>query len=151
LNTTLQLLTSDVEDSLSLEATEMIGHNVFVPGTAVSLKGGEAVAGIELAQPVDQLKVTIFDSAGVPIRNIDLGAKPTGISTIPWDGKTDAGADAADGNYTFSISAKQAGNDIKANTLSLGLVKSVSASENGALLDMGDLGLVSLSDVKRVY
>lgn len=151
LNTTLQLLTSDVEDSLSMEATGMIGHSAFVPGTSIPLKGDEAVAGIELAQPVDQLKVTILDSAGIPVRHMELGAKPTGISAIPWDGKTDSGTKAADGNYTFAVSAKQGGNDIKVNTLSLGLVNSVSPNENGALLDMGELGFVSLSDVKQVF
>ena len=151
LNTTLQLLTSDVEDSLSVEATGMIGHSAFVPGTALKLEGDSAVAGIELAQPVDQLKVTILDSSGMPVRNMELGVHPTGVSTIPWDCKTDSGTKAADGNYTFSVSAKQGGNDIKANTLSLGLVNSVSSGENSALLDMGELGLVNISDVKRVF
>lgn len=151
LNTTLQLLTSDVEDSLSVEATGMIGRSVFVPGTSIPLKGDEAVAGIELAQPADQLTVTILDSSGIPVRHIDLGAKPTGISTIAWDGKTDSGTDVADGNYTFNVSAKQGGNEVKVNTLSLGLVNSVSSGENGAFLDMGELGLVGLSDVKRIF
>ena len=151
LNTTLQLLTSDVEDSLSVEATGMIGHTAFVSGTAIELKGDSAKAGIELAQPVDQLKVTILDSAGIPVRHVELGAHPTGVSTITWDGKTDSGATAANGNYTFAVSAKQGGNDVKVNTLSLGLVNSVSPGENGALLDMGELGIVSLSDVKQVF
>ncbi len=151
LNTTLQLLTSDVEDSLSVEATGMIGHSAFVPGTSISLKGNEAVAGVELTQPVDQLTVTILDKSGIPVRHMDLGPKPAGISTIPWDGKTDSGTSAAEGNYTFAVGAKQSENDIKVNTLSLGLVKSVSSGENSALLDMGELGLVNLSDVKRTF
>lgn len=151
LNTTLQLLTSNVEDSLSVEATGMIGHTAFVSGTALEFKGDFAKAGIELAQPVDQLKVTILDSAGIPVRHMELGAHPTGISTITWDGKTDSGTTAANGHYTFAVSAKQGGNDIKANTLSLGLVNSVSPGENGALLDMGELGIVSLSDIKQVF
>ncbi|MBP6367623.1 MAG: flagellar hook assembly protein FlgD [Nitrosomonas sp.] len=150
LNSTLQLLTSDVEDSLSVEATGMIGHSVFAPGTSIALKG-EGTFGIELAQPVDQLKVTIMDSTGIPIRHMELGPKPSGISTIPWDGKADNGTTASDGNYTFAVSGKQGGQDIKVDTLALGVVKSVSASEKGALLDMGDLGLVNLTDVKRVF
>ncbi|MBL0011001.1 MAG: hypothetical protein IPP22_08415 [Nitrosomonas sp.] len=56
LNTTLQLLTSDFEDSQSIAATEMIGHSAFVPGKSISLDGDGAIAGIELAQPVDQPK-----------------------------------------------------------------------------------------------
>lgn len=151
LNTTLKLLTSNAEDSLSVEAAAMIGHSVFVPGTAISLAGDSAVMGVELPQPVDQLKVTILDSSGVPIRSMELGAKPTGVSTIPWDGKTDNGTKVADGDYTFTVSAKQGDNDIKASTLSLGLVNSVTPSENSTILDMGKLGFVNLSDVKRVF
>ncbi|WP_292995985.1 flagellar hook assembly protein FlgD [Nitrosomonas sp.] len=151
LNTTLQLLSSDYEDSQSIEATAMIGHDAFVPGKSIHLEKDAAIAGIELAQPVDQLKVTILDSSGIPIRNIDLGAKPTGISTIGWDGMTDSGAKAAIGDYTFAVSAKQGENDIEVKTLSLGSVNSISHGEQGTLLDMGKLGLVSLSDIKQVF
>lgn len=151
LNTTLQLLTSDFEDSQSIAATEMIGHSAFVPGKSISLDGDGAIAGIELAQPVDQLTVTIFDSSGIAIRKIDRDAQPAGISTIAWDGMTDSGAKAANGDYTFAVSAKQGGNDIKVNTLSFGQVNSVSHGEQGTLLDMDELGLVSLSNVKQVF
>jgi flagellar basal-body rod modification protein FlgD len=151
LNTTLKLLSSDYEDSQSIEATGMIGRDVFVPGKSIQLEKEAAIAGIELAQPVDELKVTILDSTGVAIRNIDLKAQPAGISTIGWDGATDSGAKAAIGDYTFEVSAKQGGKDIKVNTLSLGSVNSVSHGEQGTLLDMGKLGLVSLSDIKQVF
>lgn len=151
LNTTLQLLSSDYEDSQSIEATAMIGHDAFVPGKSIHLEKDAAIAGIELTQPVDQLKVTILDSSGIPIRNIDLGAKSTGISSIGWDGMTDSGAKAAVGDYTFAVSAKQGENDIEVKTLSLGSVNSISHGEQGTLLDMGKLGLVSLSDIKQVF
>lgn len=151
LNTTLQSLNADMEDSLSLEATEMIGRSAFVPGAAIDLKGDSAVAGVELAQSVDQLTVTIVDGSGISIRKMELGAQSSGLINIPWDGKTDSGTKAADGDYTFAISAKQGENEIKANTLSLGVVNSVSPGENGTLLDMGKLGVVSLSDVKQVF
>lgn len=152
LNSTLQLLASDMEENQSIEAMGMIGHSAFVPGTSMLLDGEGSVAGIELAQPVDELSVTILDSSGIPVRHMELNAKPAGISTILWDGATDSGAKAANGDYTFTISAKQGGNDVKVNTLSLGLVNSVITNENGVLLDMGQkLGLIGLSDVKQVF
>ena len=157
LNTTLKLLSSDYEDTQSIEATAMIGHNALVPGRSIHLEEEAAIAGIELTQPVDEIKVTIFDSHGVAIRNIehlkveDLKGWPAGISTIGWDGKTDSGAKAADGDYTFEVSATQSGKDIKVNTLAFGSVNSISNGEQGTLLDMGKLGLVSLSDIKQVF
>ena len=151
LNNTLQLLNSDVAESLSMEATRMIGHNVLVPGSMLTLEQGAAVAGVELEQSADQLKVTILDNSGLPVRHIDLKNMPAGVNAIPWDGKTDSGAVAADGEYTFAVTANQGSNNVKANTLSLGLVNSVTPNEKNALLDIGKLGLVNLSDVKRVF
>lgn len=152
LNSTLQKLVSSAEDTRSVEALGLIGHKAFVPGTAIALSGDGAIAGIELAQPVDQLKVTILDGAGAAIRTMDLGAQPTGISTISWDGLTDSGTKAVDGDYTFAVSAKQGGNDVKVDTLSFGVVKSVTPGEGDTHLDMGDkLGLISLSNVKQVF
>ncbi|PTQ78306.1 flagellar basal-body rod modification protein FlgD [Nitrosomonas oligotropha] len=152
LNSTLQQLVTSAEDNRSVEALGLIGHQAFVPGTSINLSGDGAIAGMELAQPVDQLKVTILDSAGIAIRTMELGAQPTGLSTIAWDGKTDSGTQAVDGDYTFAVSAKQGGNDIKVDTLSFGKVNSVMPGEGGAHLDMGDkLGLVGLSDIKQVF
>lgn len=152
LNSTLQLLASDMEESQSIEAMDMIGRSAFVPGASIPLDGEGTVAGIELAQPVDELSVTILDSSGIPVRHMELNAKPAGISTILWDGATDSGTKAAAGDYTFTVSAKQGGNDVKVNTLSLGLVNSVTTTDNGVLLDMGEkLGLIGLSDVKQVF
>lgn len=152
LNSTLQQLVTSAEDNRSVEAMGLIGHKAFVPGTSIKLNGDGAIAGIELAQPVDQLKVTILDSAGIAIRTMELGAQPTGLSTIAWDGNTDSGTKAVDGDYTFAVSAKQGGNDIKVDTLSFGKVNSVMPGVGGAHLDMGDkLGLVGLSDIKQVF
>lgn len=152
LNTTLQQLVSSADDSRAVEALGLIGHKAFVPGASITLEGDNAIAGIELGQPVDQLRVTILDGSGIPIRQIDLGAQAAGVNTISWDGKTDSGAQAAIGDYTFTVSATQGGNDIKVETLSLGQVKSVTPGDDKTLLDMGNkLGLVNFTDVKQVF
>lgn len=152
LNTTLQQLVSSSEDARAVEAMGLIGRQVFVPGSSMSLNGESAIAGIELTQPVDQLKVTILDGSGTPIRQMDLGAQPTGVGTIAWDGKTDSGSQAAIGDYTFTVSAKQGGNDIKVETLALGQVKSVMPGDDSTMLDMGGaLGLVNFNSIKQVF
>lgn len=152
LNTTLQQLVSSAEDSRSVEALGMIGHSAFVPGKSIALEGDGAIAGISLPQAVDQLNITIMDSSGIAVRKMELGVQPAGVSTIAWDGMTDSGSKAADGDYTFTVTAQQNGKDVKVDTLSFGLVQSVTPGENDTLLDMGDvLGMVSLSDVKQVF
>ncbi len=151
LNDTLKLMVSDLDAMRSLEATSMIGHGVLIPGSTMSLEDGAAIAGIELLQPVDELVVSIKDSSGIAIRNIELGEQTKGINTFVWDGVTDSGTAAANGNYSFTVSAKQGDNDISASALTLGTVNSVSPDDKGAILDMGELGFVGMSDIRKIF
>ncbi len=151
LNETLQLLVSDFDAANSLEAASMIGRNVLVPGTTIDLQDNAAVAGFELPQAVDEVTITIKDSAGIAIRNIDLGPKEEGVIPFTWDGVTDNGASAVNGNYSFTVSAKQGDVDVTAKTLAFGSVKSVSPDEHGTILDMGELGLANLNEIKQIF
>lgn len=151
LNETLKLLVTDFDAANSLEAAGMIGRNVLVPGTAIGLENNAAAAGIDLPQAVDAATITIKDSAGLAIRSIDLGPLPEGVHTFAWDGVTDSGTNAVNGHYSFAVSAKQGDKEIQTTTLALGAVKSVSPDENGTILDIGELGLASLADIKQIF
>jgi flagellar basal-body rod modification protein FlgD len=152
LNETLQLLVSDVDTANSLEATSMIGRNVLVPGKTIDLEDGAAVAGFDLPQAVDEVTITIKDSSGIAIRNIDLGKQDEGgVIPFTWDGVTDSGTSAANGSYSFTVSAKQGDEDIPVTTLAFGSVKSVSPDEHGAILDIGELGLAKLNEIKQIF
>ncbi len=151
LNDTLQLLLSDIEESRTIEAAALVGRNVLVPGTTMSLENGAAIAGIELPQSVDKLSVTILDSSGIAVRTMDLGAQTAGTNTFAWDGVTDSGTAAANGDYSFAVSATQGDKEITASTLALGSVSSVSPGEHDAVLDMGRLGFIGFSDVKQIF
>lgn len=150
LNTTLQSLVSDANSRRSLEAATMIGREVLVPGSIMKLEDGEGLAGIELAEAADKVTMTISDSSGVKIREIDLGAKTAGMNPIIWKGDTESGAAAVNGNYKFTVSAWRDGQEINVNPLAVGKVESVSTSDKGPILDMGDLGHVNLSDIKQI-
>lgn len=151
LNDTLKLLVSDLDSMRSLEASSMIGHSVLIPGTSMKLEEQLAVAGFELPQSVDELVVSIKDSSGITIRSLELGSKSEGVNTFVWDGVTDSGTAATNGSYSFSVSAKQGDKDISATTLTLGTVNSVSPDEKGAILDVGELGFIGMSDVKKIF
>ncbi len=151
LNATLQLLVSDFEENRSMEAAAMIGRSVLVPGISITYENNTAVAGVDLPQAVDQLTVTIMDSAGVAVRSLDIGPQPKGVSTFAWDGITSSGTAAANGNYSFSVSARQGDRDIAVDTLAVGSVNSVSPGIHGAVLDVGELGLVELANIKQIF
>jgi flagellar hook assembly protein FlgD len=103
----LSALVSHVTSSQSLDAAALIGRGVLAAGDRLTLQGGAALFGIELPQAADQVVVTIRDAAGVPVHTVSLGPKSAGTAPLNWDGRTDSGVAAAEGPYSFTVSAEQ--------------------------------------------
>lgn len=151
LNTTLQALSDSMAMGQSVSATSMIGHGVLVPGSAISLASGQAIGGVNLTQPADNLKVTIQDGAGNTLRTLQLGAqKAAGVVPFAWDGKTDAGGAAADGSYKFTVEAALSGVTSTPATLAYGTVNAVTPGATGATVNVGTLGGFALSAIQQV-
>lgn len=150
LNVTLQALSDSMLPSQSLQAATMIGHGVLVPGEGIDLSSGNGYGGIDLAQSVDKVDISIYDQAGALVRNMQLGAQPAGLVNWQWDGRNDAGASVADGSYTFAVTATQAGNAVDAMALQFGLVSSVTQGKQGVALRVGQLDGIALSQVRQI-
>lgn len=150
LNTTLNSLVDGFANSQSMQAAGMIGKNVLVAGSQLSLSEGVAYGGINLAGAADQVKLSILNSAGQVVQTQDLGAHDAGVFNFVWDGKDDTGAAAADGVYKFSVSATQGGNKVTADSLQIGTVSALVRAKSGFLLDLGTLGTVDFNDVQQI-
>ncbi|MFA9215542.1 MAG: flagellar hook assembly protein FlgD [Sphingomonadaceae bacterium] len=159
-NDTLNSLRSDQSSSQTLAATNLISKGVLVPGKAVSLSTTKptdgsagvsgAVFGIDLASPASSVKIEIKDKSGNVVRTIDAGASEIGSYPQVWDGKSDAGVQQTDGEYTFSVTATSAGKTLTdATALSLAAVNSVSTGSGGVKLNT-TLGQYVMADVKQV-
>ena len=150
LNSTLETLVTDIQSSQALEAANMIGHGVFVPGTGMSLSDSQAILGVELASAADTVKVSIRDSSGNLVHTMNLGEQEAGMLPLAWDGATDAGTTAADGIYTFDVEASIAGETVSTVSLSFGQVNSVTIGSAGVELNLQDMGTVALSDIREI-
>jgi flagellar basal-body rod modification protein FlgD len=150
LNTTLNSLMDSIGTSQSMQASEMIGKNVLVPGTQMTLSSGAAYAGINLSAAADQVTLKIMDSSGNVIHTQKLGAQDAGVFNIAWDGTTDAGTTAADGTYKFSVEATQGGKAVTVAPLQIGTVSALVRSSSGFLLDLGSLGNFNFTDVQQI-
>lgn len=150
LNTTLEALQASMLSSQSLEAAGMIGHGVLVSGSNIALSDSKAILGIDLAAAADSVKVTVRDAAGKAVYTMDLEAQPAGILPLAWDGSTDSGAKAADGKYTFEVTATSAGKAVNASTLSFGEVVSVTSAASGVSLNVPNIGAVKLTDIRQI-
>jgi flagellar basal-body rod modification protein FlgD len=151
LNATIETMASSFNAGQSLQAANMIGKDVLVPGSMLQVAGGGGIFGVDLAQAADQVKVTIHDASGREIRTINLDAQAAGPSAFAWDGKTADGTQAADGAYSFSVSALRGDQKVDAQSLAFGAVQAVSQSGEGVRLNVGTLGTVGLTDIKQIF
>jgi flagellar basal-body rod modification protein FlgD len=149
LNTTLQSLIADSANSQTLQAAAMVGHGVLVPGDSMALQSGSAWGGVDLATGADSVSVDITDSNGILMRTLDLGSVKAGAHTFSWDGKTNDNIAAADGNYTFTVTAKQGTAKVDAAALALGLVTSVTRNSSGLGINVGQQTF-ALADVRQI-
>lgn len=150
LNATLEALKGSYQSSQSLQAVGMIGHGVFAPSSNISLQDGKALFGVELTEPADSVKLTIRDAAGKPIHTMTLEAQQAGTLPLQWDGKTDGGATAVDGKYTFQVEAIRGGQKSTATALGFGEVASVTTGAQGVKLSVPGMGEINLTDVRQV-
>lgn len=150
LNATMTKLMEAFTGSQTLQAAGVIGKSVLVPGSDLQLRNGVAGGGFDLPQAVDGVKVKIIDGNGLTVRTLNLGAQEAGSSEFVWDGKTDSGAAAVDGNYKFRIEATDTGKSVSATALELGTVSAVIRTGGGFQLELGEAGTVSMSDVRRI-
>ncbi|MBU1691869.1 MAG: flagellar hook assembly protein FlgD [Gammaproteobacteria bacterium] len=151
LNTALQAMSSSFAASQSLQAAGMIGRSVLAPGSSLLLQDGVATGGFELTQSVDHAVVTVKGVAGNTLHSVDLGAQQAGNVMFQWDGTTDGGGNAANGAYTFEVSATSGGQKVDAMNLALGRVGSVSLGTSGVMLNTDVLGSLDVATVKQIF
>ena len=150
LNTTLAAMVSGQQSSQVLQAANLIGHGVLVPGSSMTLQDDKAIFGIELAEPADDVQITIRNADGQIVQQISLGAQQAGAQPLAWDGKAQDGTQAADGSYTFEVAAVRGGVASPASALSFGQVGSVSTGAQGATLNLTGGNSVSLADIRQI-
>ncbi|MYN11636.1 flagellar basal body rod modification protein [Pusillimonas sp. TS35] len=156
LNNTLLALSGQMDVSQSMQAANLIGKGVLVPGAKVSL-GGETGAkeatpfGVDVMSPAKQVIVTVLNSAGEAVRRMELGPKSAGVLSLQWDGKSDAGVELPNGAYTLKVEAtNNDGQPVLAEALTYGQVASVAYSSSGLQLDLGLTGMRSLLDIRKI-
>lgn len=150
LNKTMEKLVSFYDEGRAMQAASMVGKHVLVGGDSMALSAEGALGGVEFSTAVDGAKVVIKDANGLVMRTLDLGSAEAGSHVFAWDGLTDAGAEAAPGDYSFSVAATLGGEAAAATPLQFGMVNAVVRGSSGFGLDLGDLGTRSFEAVRRI-
>lgn len=164
LNTTLSTLMGNLNSSQAMQSANMIGHSVLAPGNNIQLTSDttkaadgtetttqKAIFGVQLDSTASSVTVTVKDSSGAVVRTMDLGSQAAGAVPVIWDGTTDAGTKAADGSYTFTVNAANAGVAVNATALAFGTVSSVSTASDGSIkLNVTNIGAIKPTDVVQI-
>lgn len=159
LNNTMLALAGQMDVSQSMQAANLIGKSVLVPGSKVALGSHpddpalkEATPfGVDLITPAADVVITITDAGGQAVRQINLGPQASGVISVDWDGLGDGGSPLNDGAYNIQVVAKDAeGNTVPSEALTYGQVSSVAYSSSGLRINLGLAGDYSLLDVRKI-
>src|SRR5277367_365763 len=88
LNTSFGTLSTSLSSNQALQASSLLGHQALVNSGTVSLAAaGAAVSGaVSIPQSTSQVTLSISDSSGALVRQINLGAQSSGVANFSWDG-----------------------------------------------------------------
>lgn len=123
-----------LSDSLGMSrGVSLLGKTVKGTGNSLSISGGKAVsASFQLPQDAKQVTVTIYDASGRAIRSLELGSQAAGVRQFNWDGKDSQGKAAADGSYSYQVTAENSqGQGLQVTNYFTGTVQEVYQDEGG--------------------
>jgi flagellar basal-body rod modification protein FlgD len=151
LNVTMQNLLGSYGEALSLQAANLIGKNVLVPGDQLALTEEGSLFGLDLATAADKVEISIMDANGVEIARQSLGQLNAGSQAFFWDGTDTNGNVAPPGAYRFAVLASLAGEPVGASALQVGTVSALIRGNNGFVIEVAGVGNVTLDNVKQVF
>jgi flagellar basal-body rod modification protein FlgD len=151
INTNLQNLLTSQNKAANLSSVSLIGQNVSVPGSQVSLtSGSKATLSFTLPSAVEQVSVQISDANGNPVNTLTQGATAAGTNSITWDGKNSANQSLPSGTYSYTVTGVDAsGQTIQGASMISGQVTGVNLSGTTPVLTVNGQN-VPLSSVVQV-
>jgi flagellar basal-body rod modification protein FlgD len=154
LNTNFSTLSSSLTSNQAMQASSLLGHQVLVTSSTATLAAGATVTGaVNVPQTTSQVTLSITDSSGNVVNQINLGAQSAGLANFSWNGTMGNGSPAPAGTYT--LTAQYAGavsGGTAATTLVNGTVDSVSmgAGSAGMTLNVAGVGSVPFSSLQQI-
>ena len=150
MNSNLTSMVSSMNSLLTSNGIGYIGQTVEAKGDTTPLTGGQANWGYSLSSAAASVNITVKDQNGNAVYTT-TGDTTVGSHTFTWDGTTNSGGTAADGDYTISVAAANAsGSSVLDYTTVIGKVTGVDSTSGTSQLLIGDttVALTSVVGVK---
>jgi flagellar basal-body rod modification protein FlgD len=147
-NDQLSTLVSLEKSAQATTALAYVGQTVAVDGQTAKLANNQAGWTFNVPKPISAT-VTIKSATGQTVYTSNYTMQP-GAQNFVWDGKDNNGVKWPDGNYTLSVTGKDAsGQTVSVSTEVQGQVDSVDLTQNPPVLAIGGQTF-TLDKIKRV-
>ena len=146
LNTTVNTVLSQMASMQMLQGATMVGHDVLVPGSQLSVDDGVGTGVFDLAVPADAVTVEIRTAGGTLVDTLESTAIPAGRQSFQWDASTYKGTE----QLHFKVTATAGKLPVTATALERAKVESVSSENNTLMLQLAGRGPVAYSAVKAI-
>ncbi len=153
LNDSFNALAGKLAADQSIQAANLVGHDVLIPGGYGELMTTDGISG-QLSLPDHSSEVTlkIYNEQGVEVRELPLGGHDAGDVQFQWDGFADDGNAATPGNYVVIAEAMINGTQQAVEVSLQKRVDSVTLSQDGTqtTLNLNTGESVPLSQVQQI-
>lgn len=153
INDRLDRLSVQSQGSANTAVANFVGQLAVVRGDVLTrdASGQPTKVKFQLSAPAETVKVSITDSTGRTVRELELGKSDFTNREVMWDGMSNEGVRQPAGRYTFTVTARGPNDEVLTyNPEASGIVKSVSFSKGYPELSLDSGIAVPVSDLLRV-
>ena len=134
-----------------LKGAALVGHEVLVPSSKVSLESDGGASGTVAAPGSGTVTIDITDANGVKVTQLNVPADAAGEVSFQWDGTDANGKRMPPGSYNIvATHIAGDGTQSKLSTYVQAAVESVTVGSDGLYLNLKGLGAAPLDYVLRV-
>ncbi len=151
LNKTVAGFQSAMAGDQILKGAALVGHEVLVPSSKVSLESDGGASGTVAAPGSGYVTIDITDANGLKVTQLNVPANAAGEVNFQWDGTDADGKRMPPGSYSI-VATHIAGDGTpsKLSTYVQAAVESVTVGSDGLYLNLKGLGAAPLDYVLRV-
>ena len=150
LNATVSNLQASLMASQSMQSASLIGKTILADGNSISLLNGSANLSMRLEGAAESVVIDVINASGRIIKSTDLGANAAGIKSFTWDGSTNEGGVAPNGQYTFQVNAKKLNQTVAVTPLIQATVSGVELTSAGPQLSLNNGTNIAMSTIRGV-
>ncbi|SFR42792.1 flagellar basal-body rod modification protein FlgD [Marinobacter daqiaonensis] len=152
LSSSVDSVVGEFRSTQALQASAMVGKSVLAPANfGVLDQSGEMTGVVNVPASTGGLTVSIQNSQGELVRQLDLGQSEAGQKAFSWDGKDGNGNSLPPGRYSVVAQGRYPEGMEQLETLMSANVDSVSLGKGGGItLNLAGMGSIALSDVQQI-